>query len=96
MLTLRNTRPSIARGSFEHSFAEGLVLGFRRKLANEETLVLINYGTASAQATVDELPAGTTLAPLYPRWLARPAATRGRAQVRLPPQSVAVFDLKAP
>ena len=44
MLALRNTRASIARGSWDHAFADGLTLGFQRTLGGERTLVLIHYG----------------------------------------------------
>jgi alpha-amylase len=85
MLALRNNRPSIARGSFEHSFADGLVLGFQRRLGRETTLVLINYGTEAAAVTPPGLQ-GTTLRPLYPAGAA--------PTLRLPPLSVQVFDVK--
>ena len=66
MLGLRNTRPSIARGSFEHSFADGLVLGFQRRLEGERTVVLINYGTGLASVRVPDLPPGQALRSAYP------------------------------
>ncbi len=95
MLALRNTRPSIARGSFEHSFAEGLVLGFQRSLERERTLVLINYGTATAQVRLDSLPARARLRALYPAWAADTRAdAAGAASLTLAPQSVRVFDLR--
>jgi alpha-amylase len=95
VLALRNTRASIARGSFEHSFADGLVLGFERVLGSERTLVLINYGTATAEARLAGLPARTHLHTLYPRWGAAAAAdAAGAASVTLAPQSVRVFDVR--
>jgi alpha-amylase len=95
MLALRNTRPSIARGSFEHSFADGLVLGFQRALGKERSLVLINYGTSAAQASIAQLKPGTQLRAAYPRWAASATAgTDGSASVTLAPLSVRVFDLR--
>jgi alpha-amylase len=95
MLALRNTRPSIARGSFEHSFADGLVLGFQRALGKERSLVLINYGTSTAQASVPQLKPGTQLRAAYPRWGAGAVAgADGSASVTLAPLSVRVFDLR--
>jgi glycosidase len=85
MLALRNARPSIARGTFEHSFADGLVLGFQRRLGRERTLVLINYGDAVRRVRVPGLAAGTRLRPLYP--------AHGTS-LALPPRSVQVFDLR--
>jgi alpha-amylase len=94
MLALRNTRPSIARGSFEHSFADGLVLGFERALGNQRTLVLINYGTATAEARVASLPARAHLRAVFPTHGAPATAdAAGVAAIPLAPQSVRVFDV---
>ena len=95
MLALRNTRGSIARGSFEHSFADGLVLGFERALGDERTLVLINYATATAEVKLAGLPARARLRALYPSWGAGASAgAAGAATLALPPQSVRVFDVR--
>ena len=95
MLGLRNTRPSIARGSFERSFAQGQVLGFERALDSERTLVLINYGTATATARLAGLPARARLRALFPTWGASAGADAlGSVDVLLAPQSVRVFDLR--
>jgi alpha-amylase len=94
MLKLRNTRPSIARGSFEGSFAQGLVAGWQRAWQGERTLVLINYGTASAEVAVPALPAGARLQPLFPRHaLGARAAADGQATLRLPAQAVQVYQV---
>jgi len=94
MLGLRNARPSIARGSFEHSFADGLVLGFQRRWRDDHTLVLINYGTARTSIAVPGLPPGTRMQPVYP------AGDRSRRvegpdgpALQLEPQSVQVWRL---
>jgi glycosidase len=86
MIALRNARPSLARGSFEHSFADGLVLGFERRLGKERTLVLINYGNEPKTVSVPGLEPGTRATSLYP--------ARGGNRFELPPQSVRVFDLR--
>jgi alpha-amylase len=85
MIALRNARPSIARGSFEHAFADGLVLGFQRRLGRERTLVLMNYSTEAVTARVPGLAPRARLATLY--------GSRN-ASLQLPPQSVRVFDLR--
>jgi len=90
MIGLRNARPSVARGSFEHSFADGAVLGFQRALGDERTLVLVNYGSTARRLRVAGLFASSQRAALYP---ARGGAQRG-AFVTLPAQSVRVFDLR--
>ncbi|MFZ5548214.1 MAG: alpha-amylase family glycosyl hydrolase [Pseudomonadota bacterium] len=93
MLALRNSRPSIARGSFEHSFtagADGLVLGFQRRLGQERSLVLINYGRQAAAVNVPGLDGVNRLAPLYPSASAPASAT----SLTLAPQSIQVFDIR--
>jgi hypothetical protein len=105
---LRNTYPSIARGRFEHGFADGLVLGFQRALGAERTLVLIHYGTEPATAWVRDLPAGARLEAAYPAAGAAsasgasgPAAAAPRADaqgtlaIEMPAQSVRVFRVRA-
>jgi glycosidase len=89
MLTLRNARPSIARGSFEHSFADGLVLGFQRRLGRERTLVLINYGEQTSRVEVPGVGRRATLRPVYPQG----AVPRHGRALTLPPQSVHVYSV---
>ena len=92
MLKLRNTLPSIARGSFEASFAEGLVLGFQRQWQQERTLVLINYGTEAIELTVPSLPAAARVRRLWPAGRASLQADHnGNARAFVPAQSVAVY-----
>jgi alpha-amylase len=90
MIALRNARPSIARGTFEHSFADGLVLGYQRRLGKELTLVLINYGREAAQVRVRGVSARTRLTALHPV----PNAEQRGATLTAPPRSVQVFDLR--
>lgn len=90
MIRLRSTRPSIARGAFEFSFADGLVLGFQRVLDRERTLVLINYGSEARRVRVAGLFGSSRLAAVYP---SRAAPQHG-AFVTLPPQSVRVYDVR--
>ena len=92
MLALRNSRPSIARGSFEHSFADGLVMGYQRRLGTERTLVTFNYGLLPATATATGLPAGARLSAAHPKAAKSVLADRlGVARIEMPPQSVMVF-----
>ncbi|MEK8031594.1 alpha-amylase family glycosyl hydrolase [Ideonella sp. DXS29W] len=96
LLGLRNSRPSLASGAFEASFADGLVLGFQRHAAHERTLVLINYDTRAATVEVPGLGAGDRLQPLYPTPSAAvvdSAPTAARPMLTLAPQSVQVFDI---
>jgi glycosidase len=95
MLTLRNTVPSIARGSFENSEADGQIVSWQRRLGDETTVVLINYGLQAAEADLQALPARARLQALYP---ADDAPLRvgsgGRARVALEPQSVRVLRVQ--
>jgi len=94
MLKLRNNLPSIARGSYEAGGSEGRVLSFQRRLGQEHTLVVINYGEADATMPLAGLPARTRLQPAYPN-SAKPlrSGADGSAQVVIPGQSVAVYRL---
>ena len=93
LIALRNSMPSLARGSFEGSFARGLVAGWQRKWAQEHTVVLINYGTEQAQARIEGLPAGARLLSAYPAGSARAAKAdaRGGASLLLAPQQLRVL-----
>jgi glycosidase len=99
MLKLRNTLPSLARGSFEQSFADGLVLGYQRHWrdakGDERTLVLINHGSAPARVAVPGLPAGAALRRVHPdaSELRYSFGERGQAPhtVEVAPQSVQVW-----
>jgi glycosidase len=95
MLKLRNTWPSIARGSFEHSFADGLLLGYQRRWRDERTLVLINYADAPAAARVQALPAGALLDAAYPEGGAGAVAmAAGEVMLEVPAQSVRVYVVR--
>lgn len=98
LIGLRNRWPSIARGSFEHSFAEGLVLGFQRALPGERTLVLINYGAEAARVQVPGLAEGMRLQPLFGAEALpqpRPAPAPGQAWT-LAPRTAQVWRLLPP
>jgi glycosidase len=102
MIRLRNTLPSIARGSYEQPFVQGRVMGYQRQFGDERTLVLINYAGAPVQAHVQGLPAGARLDIAFP--LRTDTAVtddvaptplqvdaQGRVTLTLPPQSVRVY-----
>ncbi|MFN7723559.1 MAG: alpha-amylase family glycosyl hydrolase [Rubrivivax sp.] len=93
VIGLRNEHTSLARGGFNHAFAQGLVLGFQRSLGEEHSLVLLNYGTDTASVAVPGVPAGATLRSLFPAdGPARRASDNGRLQVLLAPQSLQVLQ----
>jgi len=90
MLSLRNSRPELARGSYRLAFADGQVLGFQRRLGGRLSLVLINYGEQARRIELGPQPGG--LKRQYPAAATR--AQRGR-RFELPPQSVQVFSSNA-
>ena len=95
MLALRNRYPSIARGSYLAGQADGQVLGWQRRLGAEHTVVVINHGSTVAGTAVPGLPAGATLAQLYPDVDTRIAVdAEGRARVALQPRGVRVFSVQ--
>jgi glycosidase len=93
MLKLRNSLPSVAQGSFEGSFAQGLVLGFQRRFEREHTVVLINYDKRPAAADMSGLPAGARLVSAHPAGGATATTVKadGKATLLLAPQSVRVL-----
>ncbi len=95
MLALRNTRPSVARGSFEGSWAEGLVAGWQRRQGDERTLVLVNYGSSAAETAVPALPPGARLRALWPADAdGAQAAADGALRLTLPPLAVRVLAVE--
>jgi glycosidase len=94
LLALRNTRPSIARGSYDAPFVDGSVMGYRRTAGREQTLVLINFGRGTATLDVDALPPDARLASLHPLGGADGVADAdGKARLTLAAQSLRVFDI---
>ena len=100
MLALRNDRPSLARGDWVAPQVTGRLLAVQRRLGDERTLVVINYGTTAAPARLAGLPAAAHLRRLYPAVPARAAAAKapavdaaGHAQWRVAPQSVEVYAI---
>jgi len=95
MLKLRNTLPSLASGSYESPFVQGQVMGYRRTLGQETTLVVINYGTQASRVAIEGLKARVSLKPQYPRASQKAAASaQGVATIRMPAQSVRVFTVR--
>lgn len=93
MLGLRNSLPSIARGSYLSPFVSGQVMGFQRKLDSETTLVLINYGTSPSPVPVTNLPAGATLLPRFGSNTNGIVSGTGQSTLTVPAQSVLVYQV---
>ncbi|MBZ8141694.1 alpha-amylase [Rubrivivax gelatinosus] len=95
MLALRGTRPSISAGDYLQPAASGTLLSFQRMQGSERTLVVLNYGSTGATATVTGLPANATLASLYPSGgSGASASAAGQASITMAARSVRVFDLR--
>ena len=95
LLRLRNAHASLARGSYERSFVDGNVMGFRRRLGDETTLVLINYGKKPAQVSLRDLPASAHLRQVFPSddGAALTITDKGSTPVAVGAQSLRVFTL---
>ncbi len=98
IIGLRNSLPSLARGSFEGSFSQGLLAGWQRKWQGEHTVVLINYDTRPTAARMDGLPVGAQLVSAHPAGGAVAAKVDGTggATLLLAPQQVRVLVVQAP
>jgi glycosidase len=95
MLTLRNTLPSIARGSYEHATVEGSVMSYQRRFDSDHVVVVINYGTTDATISAGELPPGALLAAVYPARTPNAAVgSDGNTQINIGAQSVRVFSVR--
>lgn len=95
MLALRNTLPSIARGSYEYPQVDGSVMSYHRKFESSHTVVVINYGSTKATISIAALPAGAVLDGVYPtRNAAVIADSKGNAQIGIDAQSVRVFSVR--
>ncbi len=94
MLALRNSRPSLASGSYDAPLVQGQVMVFQRTLGAESSLVLINFGSKTGSISLPTLAQGLRLTPVYPKGArATMRHVQGAVQLTLAPQSVQVFDI---
>jgi glycosidase len=89
MLSLRNQRVSLSKGSYEGVQTQDQVLAYVRKAGAETSVVVINYGHQPARIALQGLPTDAHLKPLYPS--AAGAAQMAQA-LSVPAQSVQVFS----
>lgn len=95
MLALRNSRTSIAQGSYDTPQVNGNLVAWLRTQGSERSLVVINTGTAAANMAVAQLPANASLNNLYPADNSTATANAGGvATLSLPAQSVRVLNLQ--
>jgi hypothetical protein len=94
MIKLRNELPSLSSGSYDKPFVQGQLYGYRRTLGNEQTLVLINYGTQAATARVTELRSSAVIKAVYPHSRKRNIlAIKGAFKTIVPAQSVQIYTV---
>ena len=99
MLALRNSRPSIAQGSYDSPFVSGQVMGYLRTFAtttgSERSLVLINYGSTATTTNFGGLAANGQLTALYPAGGGTVSADAGgNASISVAAQSVQVYSVQ--
>jgi glycosidase len=94
MIGLRNSRLSIARGSYDKPFLQGSVLAYTRTLGQERTQVLINYADRPGRITLTDLPSAAVMTTLWPQGMAVTSANAGQAEIEVAPRSVRVLDVK--
>jgi glycosidase len=95
MLGLRNSRPSIAQGSYDAPQVSGNVIAWQRTLGGERSLVVINTGSGTATVNLTALPANASLSNLFPADGATATAdANGTANLALPAQSVRVLNVQ--
>jgi alpha-amylase len=92
MLTLRRSRPSLARGEYDSVVVSGPAFAFRRLLDGEETLVAINISSDPLTVTLTGLSATAAYASL---WITPGNDLRvengGAITFSMVPQSVSVY-----
>lgn len=92
MLGLRNTRPSIARGDYDRVVVHGGVLGFRRELVGDETVVAINVSIDWSSVTFTGLARSATWRELWVTPGSNIEHTGdGTLKIWVPPQGVSVY-----
>ena len=95
MLGLRNSLPSISRGSYEAPFVSGSVIGWQRAWGAERTVTVINYGSSETTVTLNNMPANAQLLNRFPAAAGGLATTNdGSAPLLMPAQSVRVLKVQ--
>jgi glycosidase len=88
VLALRHSRQSLAKGSYESAKAQGQVLSYQRKLGQEHSVVVINYGLQPMQIALDGIESPSKLSALYS---STSISNLKAAELTVPAQSVHVF-----
>jgi alpha-amylase len=98
LLKVRNSLPSIARGTYERPLVNGQVLSYQRKFQSEHSVVVINYGMSTAKLELLNLPANKSLKIILPEG-DEPSSriainASGQALVEMKLQSVIVLKVE--
>ena len=93
LIGLRNSRLSIARGSYEWPQAQDQTMAFQRRHGQEHTLMVYNYGKERTRVSLMGLAPGQRLRPLLPSHT-QPFILGDDQSLDLPPQSVQVFAVE--
>lgn len=93
MLTLRNTRISLSRGTYELAQAQGKALIYQRRFGTEHSVVIINFDAQNQPVRIEGVLPGTEIRRLYPLPAAGLTLTQ---EINVPARSVAVFALERP
>jgi glycosidase len=92
VIAVRRAHPSLTTGTHAGAVASGTTLSFQRVQGNERAVVMINYGSTTANITAAGLPANAALVNAFPASGTDAAAdATGSATVNVPAQSVRVF-----
>ena len=92
VIAVRRAHPSLMAGTQAAAVASGTTLSFQRVQGAERAVVMINYGTATANITAAGLVANATLVNAFPSsGTDTTADAGGSATVSVPAQSVRVF-----
>jgi glycosidase len=96
LIAVRNANPALQKGVYTSPWTDGRALSYTAVDATQRVAVAINYGTVTATITVNGLPAGTTLAQIFPAGVAATYIVTARQQVQLdvPAQGVAVLVVR--
>lgn len=94
VIALRQSRPSLQRGTYQGALANGTLMTFQRTLGAEKTVLVFNYGSTSGAITATGLAGGVTLRRLWPAGGADLVAdSAGSISVNQPAQSFSVFGV---
>ena len=94
VIALRQSRPSLQRGTYQGALASGTLMTFQRTLGAEKTLLVFNYGSTTGAITATGLADGATLRRLWPTGgVDLVADSAGAINVTQPAQSFSVFGV---